>query len=229
MAIYAGIMKQYDVIFIQEIRDASGTAFPKLCALMTGYQCLNSSRAGRNSSKEQYGVIYKGVDVVGTRDYNPDSLGLWERPPFQVSFRQGDYLFSALVEHTRPDDARSEIAALSALATNITGNVVVLGDLNADCTYYRAQDGASGTGGLGDSSSANSANNANNSDFAGWTWAINSSADTSVANASCAYDRIIFNPDMSREYARAGVFSQNITPAVSDHYLVWGEVRVEDG
>lgn len=205
MAFYSIVMRQYDVIFIQEIRDVSGTAFPRLCSLMQGYQCLNSSRAGRSSSKEQYGIIYKGINVTWVTDYNPDSQDRWERPPFQVTFKQGNYVFTALVEHIKPDDAPQEIAALENLTSSLPGNVVVLGDLNADCSYYSVK-----------------------KDFWNWTWAIKTGTDTTSGNTSCTYDRMIFNQEMANEYASSGVYSENITAGVSDHYLIWSEIGAEE-
>jgi hypothetical protein len=49
MARYASEIGEYDIIFVQEIRDSSGTAFPKLCSLLPGYDCKISSRAGQRS------------------------------------------------------------------------------------------------------------------------------------------------------------------------------------
>lgn len=202
MSLYSKVMRQYDIIFMQEIRDSSGTAFPSLCALMQGYACINSSRAGRSSSKEQYGIIYRNVQVTVARDYNPDAQDRWERPPFRVDFLQGNYSFSALVEHTKPDDTPAEMEALANLSSSLPGNVVVLGDLNADCGYYPVK-----------------------KDFGNWRWAIGTGMDTTVKNTTCAYDRMIFNPDMAGELVASGVFSEGITSAASDHYLVWGEIR----
>ncbi|PIN83397.1 hypothetical protein COV61_03195 [Candidatus Micrarchaeota archaeon CG11_big_fil_rev_8_21_14_0_20_47_5] len=203
MAFYADTMRQYDITFIEEIRDSSGTAFPKLCALMEGYNCLNSSRAGRSSSKEQYGVIYKKVSIVSMKDYNPDIQDRWERPPFQITFKRGNYTFTALVEHAKPDDAPKEMSALNALASNMSGNLVVLGDLNADCNYYT-----------------------NKTDFKGsWFWALKTGTDTTTGNTNCTYDRMIFNSDMKNEYIASGVFSDGINSSISDHYLVWSEIK----
>jgi deoxyribonuclease-1/deoxyribonuclease-1-like protein len=205
MALYSKAMKQYDIIFIEEIRDSAGAAFPKLCALMEGYECANSSRAGRSASKEQYGIIYRGVKLAGTKDYNPDAQDRWERPPFQATFSKGSYSFTALVEHTKPENTTLEMAALDALASNLSGNVVVLGDLNADCDYYPAK-----------------------KDFAGWAWAISTGTDTTSKNTTCTYDRIIFNRAMAPEFVSSGVFSANVTPDMSDHYLVWAQISPAD-
>ena len=56
---YATVIKNYDVVFVQEIRDADGNAFNVLCSKLSEYNCIASSRAGRSTSKEQYGMIIK--------------------------------------------------------------------------------------------------------------------------------------------------------------------------
>lgn len=58
---YASILCNYDIIFVQEIRDKEQKAFPKLCNLLLEYNYIASSRAGRTQSKEQCGVIYKKI------------------------------------------------------------------------------------------------------------------------------------------------------------------------
>ncbi len=66
------ILSNYDVTFIQEVRDKSGTAFPHLISELnncTSGHCKNekfmfhlSPRYGRTNSKEQYGVIFEYVE-----------------------------------------------------------------------------------------------------------------------------------------------------------------------
>ena len=58
MNIYASTISKFDIVFIQEIRDKSNTSFWKLCGMLPDYNCILSTREGRTSSKEQYGVIY---------------------------------------------------------------------------------------------------------------------------------------------------------------------------
>ena len=58
MEVLADIIRTYDVIAIQEIRDASQTALPALVDLVNAdgsqYDYVVSERLGRTSSKEQY-------------------------------------------------------------------------------------------------------------------------------------------------------------------------------
>ncbi len=107
MQTYSSIIDDYDIIFIQEIRDKSKTAFSELCSMLIDYSCVSSSRAGRSLSKEQYGVIYKnGVNITSFKDYNPDSENRWERPPIKISFNINDYELTIYNIHAKPDDAQ---------------------------------------------------------------------------------------------------------------------------
>src|SRR3989344_463776 len=197
---YKEIIKKYDIIFVQEIRDSSETAFPKLCNLLEHYKCKTSSRAGRSSSKEQYGIIYKdNIEISNFIDYNPDNKDRWERPPIKVTFTIKNYELTAYNIHTKPEDVKNELNYLQNIVED-KGNVVILGDLNADCNYY---------------------NNILETQFDSWNWIINDSEDTTVSNTNCAYDRIIMNQDSYKEYLTYGIYKENINSDVSDHYLVY--------
>ena len=201
---YAKIIDNYDIIFIQEIRNKDQTAFPKLCVLLPDYDCSVSSRAGRSSSKEQYGIIYRdGIDIKELVDFNPDSQDRWERPPIEVIFDIDSYELIAYNIHVKPDDAKQEIDYLEDIVKT-EGNVIVLGDLNADCNYY---------------------DNANEPDFDSWNWIIEDNEDTTVSSTNCAYDRIIINNNGFNEYLDHGI-DNSITSEQSDHYLVWVEIEI---
>lgn len=195
---YANKLSAYDIVFVQEIRDKSNTSFWKLCELMPEYTCVLSSRAGRSSSKEQYGLLYKNVKLVEFYDYNPDSSDRWERPPVRAEFNISGYDLVVYNIHTKPDDAESEIDALNKLVIG-EGNVVVIGDLNADCSYYSVD---------GD-------------DFSDWKWLIDS--DTTVGKSDCAYDRAITTRDARAEVTAYGVDTA-VTAEQSDHYLIWVQI-----
>lgn len=68
----ARIIRTYDIIAIQEIRDASQTALPALVDLANSdgsqYSYVVSERLGRTTSKEQYAYIYntQTVEVTST-------------------------------------------------------------------------------------------------------------------------------------------------------------------
>ena len=205
MQTYTSIINDYDIIFIQEIRDKSGTAFTQLCSMLSNYSCVSSSRAGRSVSKEQYGVVYKhGINITSIRDFNPDSQDRWERPPVKIKFSINGYPLTAYNLHSKPSEVQEELEYLENAVMD-SGNVLILGDLNADCSYY---------------------NNEKETEFDSWNWLIKDDEDTTVAKSDCAYDRIILNADATEEYHDYGIYKKSITKDVSDHYLVWVEMKV---
>lgn len=197
---YIPLIEEYDIFFLQEIRDKDGSSFTSLCNGLQGYQCQVSSRAGRSSSKEQVGVIYKDGITATLTDYNPDAQNRWERPPIEVDFYINGYEITAWNIHIKPDDVENEINALESIVSD-EGNVIVLGDLNLDCTY---DDGSNG-------------------DFEGWNYLINDNEDTTTKSTDCAYDRIILNDNAYQSYESDGI-DTSITEDESDHYLVWVEL-----
>ena len=201
---YTDIMKRYDIIFVQEIRDSTNGAFKTLCNGMEGYLCKISSRAGRSTSKEQYAVFYKPeVSLIQIVDYNNEELDRWERPPVQFRFNVSNDIFSVFVIHVKPDNATEEIKYLKDLTYNLPGKVIILGDLNADCSYYAES----------------------SKDFADWNWVITDAEDTTVAKTNCTYDRIIVNPEMALQVLNYSVMKE-VTPEMSDHYLVSAQIGV---
>lgn len=212
MDLYVSILDDYDVVIVQEIREVDGTAFEQLCARLPDYTCAVSSRSGRSTSKEQYGVLYKTKTFSGAslqlthfEDFNPDEQDRWERPPLAVTFAVDDYTFTLYTIHTIPDDVLNELEALEDLVED-RGNVIVLGDLNADCAYYTPEETPT---------------------FVDWHWILDDQEDTTVANTNCAYDRIVLNKDANNEYVRHGVYTEHIGDGVSDHYLVWFALKTK--
>lgn len=203
MNFYVSTLTNYDIAFVQEIRDADGSSFRDLCAMLTNYDCQVSSRAGRSTSKEQYGIIYKKGITAQVKDYNPDAQDRWERPPVEVLFDVEGYQFRAYNIHTKPEAVKSELASLEQIVST-NGNSIILGDLNADCDYY---------------------NNPANAELDSWNWVIGDQEDTTSSATDCTYDRIIMDADAYQEYVTNGVFKTGITKDVSDHYLVWVELK----
>jgi len=78
MNVLADIVRTYDVVAIQEIRDKSQTALPELVDLVNSdglqYAYVVSERLGRTSSKEQYAYIYntQTTEITGTPETYPE-------------------------------------------------------------------------------------------------------------------------------------------------------------
>ncbi len=206
MEYYAEKMSSYDIIVVQEIRDKSGTAFEELCEKLSEYECIVSERTGTSNVKEQYGVIYRGVEndgveFVGQKDWS-EKQDLFERPPFEATFRKGDWTFTLITIHTRPDSVPGEMKELEKLLEGREDEeIIILGDLNADCDYY---------------------NNSKEDDFEPptWIWVVPDTEDTTVAKTDCAYDRIIYSEPVSDNFVEYGVM-RDVNSDESDHYLVW--------
>ncbi|UGV41691.1 endonuclease/exonuclease/phosphatase family protein [Methanococcoides orientis] len=226
MLVLADIVRTYDIIAIQEIRDSSQTALPELVDLVNSdgsqYNYVVSERLGRTSSKEQYAYIYDSttVAVTGTPETYPEPEGTdpFHRQPYISSFDavEGDYDVVLMVIHTDPDEATEEINALDDVLEYAQrsypdeGDFVIMGDFNADGNYFDE-----------DSSS----------DIDGYFWLIDNSLDTTTKSTDYTYDRIVLT-DASDLSGENGVFrydleyglSEEMTVAVSDHYPVYMEV-----
>ena len=200
---YVNKIDDYDIVFIQEIRDKEGKAFDSLCRLLQpDYDCMISTRAGTTSSKEQYGLLYKSsLSFVEAVDYNPYLKKYFERPPLEVQFDLG-YPLKIYTIHVKPDTVQKELENLEDLMKD-DEYVMIIGDLNADCSYYNPDKEV---------------------EFDSWYWIIKDDEDTTVAKSDCAYDRIIVNEGMYSKIISYGI-DDPVTKDKSDHYLVWVEIE----
>jgi len=201
---YASHIDDYDLIFIQEIRNKDQTAFPKLCENLPDYICVDTERAGTTSSKEQYGIIYNGqIKVLSITDLAADEYYkyIFERPPVIVKIEYDGEIFYVVNIHIKPSNAKAEIEALEKVINELEGDVIILGDLNADCDYYDTEE---------------------EPEFDDWFWVIPDYEDTTVGNTDCAYDRIIVNNGVKNKYIDSGVMRE-VNSDQSDHYLVWSK------
>jgi endonuclease/exonuclease/phosphatase family metal-dependent hydrolase len=169
--------------------------------------CINSSRAGRSSSKEQYGVMYKdSIQITNLRDFaeNESYYEVFERPPLRFTATRNNISYTFYTIHIKPDDAQNEISWLDYLINDLEPefqNIIALGDFNADCSYY----------------------DETTPDFKGWTRVITNSDDTTQGQKDCAYDRVLMR-DPSILSNKYGIYTQNLTKKHSDHYPLWFEI-----
>ncbi|XP_058426275.1 deoxyribonuclease-1-like 2 isoform X1 [Diceros bicornis minor] len=183
------------------------------------YSFVSSEPLGRDQYKEMYLFVYR-KDAVSVEDMYqyPDPEDTFSREPFVVKFSAPYSAAEELVLiplHAAPHHAVAEIDALydvyldvidkwgtdvsprvrtapgsrrralgvgrrglsaaSDQATRPPQDILFLGDFNADCTYVREEDWA--------------AIRLRSSEV--FKWLIPDSADTTVGNSDCAYDRIV--------------------------------------
>jgi len=227
VAVLADVIRQFDVIAIQEIRAKNDNVLPRFLAAINAdgsrYHFVIGPRLGRTVSTEQYAFIYDTTRV----EYNPQQVGTLSDPtdrlhrePYVARFRartqmpERAFTFWLVNTHTDPDEVPEEVDALSDVfklmqaASPDEDDVILLGDLNAS---------ESQMGRL--------------AQIPGIQWVVGGNVMTNTRQNK-AYDNIIFQRQATSEYTgRWGVF--NLQQAygltieqalmVSDHYPVWAE------
>ncbi|NXN37963.1 DNAS1 protein, partial [Rhinoptilus africanus] len=232
--IIVSILSGYDITLVQEVRDADLSGVKKLMDQLNSasphpYSFLVSIPLGRTSYKEQYLFIYRSdmVSVLGSYYYDDgcESCGTdtFSREPFIVKFSSPTTQVEEFVMvplHAEPSSAADEIDALYDVYTDVvnkwaTNNILFLGDFNADCSYV--------TGAQWPSIRLRSLD--------ACEWLIPDSADTTVADTDCAYDRIVacgtaLRQDIEPGSATVNNFQKTFhlqskdALAVSDHFPV---------
>jgi deoxyribonuclease-1-like protein len=196
MDVLSKTIRNFDIVAVQEIRDASQTALPALRNSVNDlagpkYDFVVSDRLGRTTSKEQYAYFYntQTIQQIGNPYTYPDSNDLFQREPYVAEFkaRNGKFDFVLITIHTDPNTATEEINDLPAVVENAKGryqgedDFIILGDLNADCDYFNE----------------NSGSPLRSSDY---LWVINNSIDTTTKSTACTYDRIILTSQAKTDF-----------------------------
>lgn len=198
---YADCIDEYDMIIIQEIRDASGKAIEKLALHLPTYDYIISGRAGQTISKEQYAVFYnQRINLLSTLDYTTSYQSQMNRPPYQLIFTVNNWTCSLYTVHTDPDTVAEDLNILERIILHETNDTILIGDLNADGSYYDEEQ---------------------ISHFTDWHWIIPNNADTTVAASDNTYDRIIVNNQAFNNVIDYGIMD-TVTKSQSDHYLIYG-------
>lgn len=230
----ASIIRNFDIVAVQEIRDKSGTAVNELLVAINKdnlihYEMLLGPRLGRTSSKEQYAFYYRTSTIIptGTTETWKDASDQFEREPFIAMFKvaEGTFDFVLVNIHTKPEDATNEIRLLPNVMKDSARDyseqdVLCLGDWNADGTCF-------------DEESYSTYFPSND-----YIWIISNLADTSVASKSNTYDRMAASISMEEDWT--GIwnvlrFDEDTTFAstglkvldISDHYPVWTSFYVD--
>ena len=259
MAHLVKILRRYDLVLVQEVRDVDGSAIAQLLEEVNAagasggdddFKLLLGERLGRTNSKEQYAWFYRDSRVRPSETSTtpvPDPSDTWEREPMLVfwdtrsntddpsSSSSAAHILATLGIHVDPDDAVVEIDALAApVEKALSGGraglgVLVMGDLNADCSYVTKTEWR-----------CIRENTCDKTRMRLWdpdkfVWLLNDTVDTTTSNSDCAYDRFVYAPPApcddamcSKRISGVGVYdfqtafalSQEDAKAVSDHFPI---------
>ena len=225
----AAVIRQFDVVAIQEVRAEDQTTVPRLLQLINAkgahYDYLLGPRLGRSVSKEQYAYIYDTASVVSSPNaiYTiEDDADLLHREPLVARFvtrvpqNVRPFSFSLVNMHTDPDDIKTELPVMHTVLKGIRqfeyasareDDVILLGDLNAGPKQF---------GALGQ--------------MPGIFWTVDKEPTNTIRKS--IYDNIIFDRGLTNEYTgRSGVldlcdmFGIKTEDAlrISDHFPIWAE------
>jgi endonuclease/exonuclease/phosphatase family metal-dependent hydrolase len=228
MAALASIVRRYDLVAVQEIKDVSGQAPLSLLEACNGegedYALALSERTGREPddrhSQEQYGYYYRRARLSPVGEgvlYDDSEADHFQREPFLQRFRVvgTDRTFVMINVHTRPRAAVSEIAAMEpvflwAKARFGEDSIFIgVGDFNAGCGYASEAE-LDALPIHGDA----------------YDWVVPHSADTNLADSACPYDRIVVAAPEGTDLVESwGVDRAFEDRAISDHWPVWANLR----
>lgn len=235
MNVIVSVIKNFDLVAIQEIRAENQDVVPALVRLLNAdgqfqYDYVIGPRLGRTTSKEQYAYIFDmaSIEVDRYQLYtvnDPDDvlhrepLVGWFRARVAPDRQPQAFTFSLVNVHTDPDEVDQELDALGQTFFEVQGDgrneddTIMLGDFNVNERNLRE---------LGK--------------IADMTWVIANTPTNTKQNAQ--YDNILFQRTATTEFTgRGGVIDlvreYNITQqhaeSVSDHFPVWAEFSVYEG
>jgi len=234
MQVIVAILKNFDLVAIQEIRSVTQDILPHLMALLNAdghrYDYAIGPRLGRTSSKEQYAFVFdtQTIEIDRHKLYTVDDPDdLLHREPLVGWFRargpapEQAFTFSLATIHTDPDEVDQELDVLDEVFFKVRDDpqrgeddCVMLGDFNAKATSLRK---------LGK--------------IKGLIKVVSGETPTNTRHTA-QYDNILFQETATTEFTgRGGVFDflrqYNLTEQqaerVSDHMPVWAEFSVFEG
>jgi len=229
----AEIIRQFDVIAVQEVRSRHQDILPRLIEYVNAggrrYDFVLGPRVGRTRQKEQFAFLFdtETIEVDRFQVYAVDDPSdLLHRPPLVAPFRvrgvpaNEAFTFTLVNVHVDPDEVSREIRWLPDLFRAVLNDgrgeddVIVLGDFNADDRKL-----AAALAGLPSAT------------------VVLESTPTNV-RMTAQYDNILLLLPASREYTgRSGVFdilrtfnlTQDEALQISDHNPVWASFSVREG
>jgi endonuclease/exonuclease/phosphatase family metal-dependent hydrolase len=234
MNVIVSVLRNFDVIAIQEVRAANQQVVPELVDLLNAggqhhYDYCLGPRLGRTSSKEQYVFLFDmaSIEVDRNQLYTVDDarLDLLHREPLVGWFRtrgappEQAFTFTLINVHTDPEEVDRELDALADVYFGVQGDArqeddtIMLGDFNANDRNLRK---------LGQ--------------IAGMSRLVVNTPTNTLQNAQ--YDNMLFLETTTPEFTgRGGVFdflrefnlSREQAMQVSNHLPLWAEFSVYEG
>jgi deoxyribonuclease-1-like protein len=230
VSILAEIVKNFDIVAIQEVRSQNQDVIPRFLDFVNAsgrrYRDVLGPREGRTSSKEQYAFIYDSDTILCDHSSvyvidDPDDM--LHRPPLVAPFacrnapREQAFTFTLINAHTDPDMAKEECDVMDDVIRAVRNDgrgeddIILLGDFNAGPKQMRHLSMMPQVG------------------------FVVTTQTTNVRERK-TYDNIIFNRAATTEYiGKGGVFdfrryynlrSEEEALTVSDHYPVWAEYSI---
>jgi endonuclease/exonuclease/phosphatase family metal-dependent hydrolase len=233
MNVIVNVLRNFDVIAIQEVRAVNQDVLPELVAMLNAggehhYDYVLGPRLGRTSSKEQYAFLFDlaSIEVDRNQLYTVlDEDDRLHREPLVGWFRaraappEQAFTFTLVNVHTDPDEVDQELDALADVYFSVQSDrrqeddTIMLGDFNANDRSLRR---------LGE--------------IQGLVRLVIDTPTNTLQTAQ--YDNLLFLEMTTPEFTgRGGVFDFlrefNLTreqaTAVSDHLPLWAEFSVYEG
>lgn len=232
MDVLVQVVRQFDVVAIQEVRAKSQDILPRFVEQINAggrhYDFVIGPRLGRTTSKEQYAFVYdtQTIDIDQSSLYTVDDPDdRLHREPLTAGFRARGaeasqaFTFTLVNIHTDPDEVATEVNALADVFRAVRADgrdeddIILLGDLNADDKQ------------LGDLARIP-------------YLAVAISGQPTNTRLTSQFDNLLFDARATAEFTgRSGVLNLmkefNLTLeealAVSDHMPVWAEYSVYEG
>ncbi len=195
MKVLVDIALRYDALLLQELTnipdDLDTNTGPVIRQYLdeinqaadNSYAMVVSPRVG-GTQAEQYVLIYN-TTKISLRDtaLYADPMDTFVREPYMTRIQFGGEDFWISNVHTDPDVAKSEIYALGDVAkamAPVDPDRILLGDWNADGSYFNESGDWAGFGLLGE----------------GFYHGIADTWDTTVLSTDYTYDRILLSPSL---------------------------------
>jgi endonuclease/exonuclease/phosphatase family metal-dependent hydrolase len=225
MAALVQIVRSYPFVAVQEISDIEQEVpyafLNQLNAEDDRFAMLLSPRSGQQPDdvtyQEQYAFYYDTQVLEASGDgllFDDTSDDFFVREPYAARFvAAGGFSFVAITFHAQPDTSVQEMEHLHDVVVWAKGafpeedDFIILGDLNADCSYASPAELDSLTLRGGE-----------------YQWLVPDDADTTLAASECAYDRFVMTAATSTNAVGTwGVDRVFTDTRVSDHFPVWAE------